>query len=87
MVLEDQARADRPGVIDGDIEPGNTIVGVYRRQSVAVVIVLVDPVTEIIEVAEDAVMLVELVVDTRIQAVVVVLARRIGEEIIAVALA
>lgn len=81
-MLEDQVRIDYPGMINIDILARDAVVGILRGKSVAEVVVVVDAIGEIRIVPKNAVLVVELMVDTCVVAVVVVCTWCVREKVV-----
>ena len=76
-MVENQRRRNRPGVVDHHVESGNPVVGIHRREFVAVVVVLDDVIGKVVYVRINKLPVGDALIEAQIDAVVGVGAGRV----------
>ena len=78
-MLEDQVLLDDPGMIHNDVFARNAVVRILGRKAVAEVVVVVYVVRKIRNMPKDALMGAELMIDSHIEAIIVIGSGGIGK--------
>ena len=82
MVLQNELWSNCPDMVERDIEARYAVIRVYRCQAVSKIVVLINPIAEIVDMPINAMAIVDPVIDAYIDAVIVIRSWSIREIVV-----